>query len=304
MADHQIQQQHALAALQEQQRLRHIAMVEEQERQQQALAILHQARLREEERLRQQEQEHIDLDPEHRPLNAAMAQRIFQGWQQQHEADLEEDFNDLGPQNDIPSEDDLEYVDPAGHQAPEQLDPPLDNPLGPQDDIPSDDDLEYVDPAGHQPAEQMDPPLDVPLGPQDDISSDDDLEYVDPAEHQPAEQMDPPLDVPLGPQDDIPSDDDLEYVDPVQQRHAEDWDPAPPNHLAGLQNPAEQPPLELPIPPQLGPIQPVPRGRQPYLIEYPPHYLGPMTVICPHCQALHFDAEKLTKSTIYNPKFG
>ncbi|KAG5319771.1 hypothetical protein C0989_000878, partial [Termitomyces sp. Mn162] len=121
---------------------------------------------------------------------------------------------------------------------------------------------------------------------------------------RPAEQLDPPLDVPLGPQDDIPSDDDLDYVDPVQQRPAEDLDPAPPNHPAGLQNPAEQPPLELPIPPQLDPIQPVPRGRQPYLIEYPPHYLGPMTVICPHCQALHFDAEKLTKSTIYNPKFG
>ncbi|KAG5719878.1 hypothetical protein E4T56_gene15223 [Termitomyces sp. T112] len=180
MADHQIQQQHALAVLQEQQRLRHIAIVEEQERQQQALAILHQARLREEERLRQQEQEHIDLDPEHRPLNAAMAQRIFQGWQQQHEADLEEDFNDLGPQNDIPSEDDLEYVDPAGHQPAEQMDPPLDVPLAPQDDIPSDDDLEYVDPAEHQPAEQMDPLLDMPLGPQDDIPSDDDLEYVDP----------------------------------------------------------------------------------------------------------------------------
>ncbi|KAH0580371.1 hypothetical protein H2248_001872 [Termitomyces sp. 'cryptogamus'] len=65
-----------------------------------------------------------------------MAPRIFQGWQKQHEADLEEDFNDLGPQNDIPSEDDLEYDDPAGHQALEQLDPPLDNPLGPQDDIP------------------------------------------------------------------------------------------------------------------------------------------------------------------------
>ncbi|KAG5330253.1 hypothetical protein C0989_009116 [Termitomyces sp. Mn162] len=214
--------------------------------------------------------EHIDLNPEHRPLNAAMAQRIFQGWQQQHEADLEEDFNDLGPQNDIPSEDDLEYVDPAGHQAPEQLDPPLDNPLGPQDDIPSDDDLEYVDPAGHQPAEQLDPPLDVPLGPQDDI----------------------------------PSDDDLDYVDPVQQRPAEDLDPAPPNHPAGLQNPAEQPPLELPIPLQLGPIQPIPRGRQPYLIEYPSHYLGPITIICPHCQVLHFDAEKLTKSIIYNSKFG
>ena len=34
------------------------------------------------------------------------------------------------------------------------------------------------------------------------------------------------------------------------------------------------------------------------------HYLGPMGVICPHCHALHFDAEKLAKSTIYNPKFG
>ncbi|KAG5736109.1 hypothetical protein E4T56_gene6318 [Termitomyces sp. T112] len=48
MENHPNQQQHALAALQEQQRLRHIAMVEEQKRQQQALAILHQERLREE----------------------------------------------------------------------------------------------------------------------------------------------------------------------------------------------------------------------------------------------------------------
>ncbi|KAG5337031.1 hypothetical protein C0989_011119 [Termitomyces sp. Mn162] len=81
--------------------------------------------------------EHIDLNPEHRPLNAAMAQRIFQGWQQQHEADLEEDFNDLDPQNDIPSDDDLEYVDPARHQPAEQMDPPLDVPLGPQCHDPS-----------------------------------------------------------------------------------------------------------------------------------------------------------------------
>ncbi|KAG5333727.1 hypothetical protein C0989_005025, partial [Termitomyces sp. Mn162] len=171
-------------------------------------------------------------------------------------------------------------------------------------DIPSDDELEYVDPAEHQLTEQLDPLLDDPLGPQDDIPSDDELEYVDPDRHQPEEQMDPLLDDPLDPQDDIPSDDDLEYVDPVQQRPAEDLDPALPNHPAGLQNPAEQPPLELPIPPQLGPVQPIPKGRQPYLIEYPPHYLGPMTVICPHCQALHFDAEKLTKSTRNNPKFG
>ncbi|KNZ72343.1 hypothetical protein J132_03869 [Termitomyces sp. J132] len=155
------QQEEALAVLQEQQRLRQIAIAEEQERQQQALAILSQEREREEEE--QFMPEHIDLNPEHRPLNAAMAQRIFQGWQQQHEADLKEDFNDLDPQNDIPSEDDLEYVDPVQQRPAEQLDPPLDVPLGPQDDIPSDDDLEYVDPAGHQPAEQMDPPLDVPL---------------------------------------------------------------------------------------------------------------------------------------------
>ncbi|KNZ72420.1 hypothetical protein J132_03386 [Termitomyces sp. J132] len=107
------------------------------------------------------------------------------------------------------------------------------------------------------------------------------------------------------------SDDGLEYVDPAQQRPAEDLDPALPNDPPQPENPAEnipaeepEPPLGLPIPPQLGPIQPVPRGRQPYLIEYPPHYLGPMTVICPHCQALHFDAEKLTKSTRNSPKFG
>ncbi|KAG5351192.1 hypothetical protein C0989_007600 [Termitomyces sp. Mn162] len=165
-----------------------------------------------------------------------MAQRIFQGWEQQHEADLEEDFNGLGLQNDI--------------------------------------------------------------------LSDDELEYVDPAEHQPAEHLDPPLDDPLGPQDDMPSDNDSEYVDPVQQRPAEDLDPALLNHPAGLQSPAEQPPLELSIPPQLGPVQPIPKGRQPYLIEYSPQYLGPTTIICPHCQALHLDAEKLTKSTIYNSKFG
>ncbi|KAG5715197.1 hypothetical protein E4T56_gene3080 [Termitomyces sp. T112] len=144
----QRQQEQALAILQEQQRLRHIVMGTEQERQQQeALAVLQeQQRLRQDqerqqalailsqerqERARQEEElfraEHIDLNPEHRPLNAAMAQSIFQGWEQQHEADLEEDFNDLGPQNDIPSEDDLEYVDPAQQRPAEDLDPALPN---------------------------------------------------------------------------------------------------------------------------------------------------------------------------------
>ncbi|KAG5346129.1 hypothetical protein C0989_001019, partial [Termitomyces sp. Mn162] len=71
----------------------------------------------------------------------------------QYEANLKEDFNDLGPQNDIPSEDDLEYVDPAQHQPAEQLDPPLNDPFNLQDDMSSDDGLEYVDPAQQRPAE-------------------------------------------------------------------------------------------------------------------------------------------------------
>ena len=32
--------------------------------------------------------------------------------------------------------------------------------------------------------------------------------------------------------------------------------------------------------------------------------LGPMDVECPHCHALHFKCEKLTNSSVVNPKFG
>ncbi|KAG5729732.1 hypothetical protein E4T56_gene1020 [Termitomyces sp. T112] len=118
----------------------------------------------------------------------------LESWEEEQVADLEEDFNGSGLQNDIPSDDGLEYVDPVQDQPAEQSDPTLDNPLGPQDDIPPEppnDDLEYVDPAGHQPAEQLDPLLNDPLGPQDAIPSDDDLEHVDPVEHEPAEDLDP-----------------------------------------------------------------------------------------------------------------
>ena len=34
------------------------------------------------------------------------------------------------------------------------------------------------------------------------------------------------------------------------------------------------------------------------------HSLGPMDVQCPHCHALHFKCEKLTNSSVVNPKFG
>ncbi|KAG6882254.1 hypothetical protein C0995_015297 [Termitomyces sp. Mi166 len=76
MAEEQERQQ-ALAVLEEQQRLRNIVMVQTQERQQQALATLHQER-RQEFRL-----EHVDLNPEDRPLDQARAQGILQGWEQQ-----------------------------------------------------------------------------------------------------------------------------------------------------------------------------------------------------------------------------
>jgi len=46
-------------------------------------------------------------------------------------------------------------------------------------------------------------------------------------------------------------------------------------------------------------------ARQPFLennIQY--LNLGILTVICPHCYALHFDCEKLTSSRVNHPKFG
>ncbi|KAG6882562.1 hypothetical protein C0995_014431, partial [Termitomyces sp. Mi166 len=103
--------------------------------------------------------EHEDLNPEDRPLDQARAQGILQGWEQQHQADLEEDFNGLNPQNDIPPEEELEYVDapPLGQiveNALEYLQQPVDNGDDPRQDDPPDD------PAIHIPAEEVEPPLD------------------------------------------------------------------------------------------------------------------------------------------------
>ncbi|KAH0580342.1 hypothetical protein H2248_001846, partial [Termitomyces sp. 'cryptogamus'] len=134
------------------------------------------------------------LNPEHRPLNAVMAQRIFKGWEEQHVADLEKDFNSLGLQNDISSNDEVEYIDPTEYQPAGQLDPPLVYPLGLQDDIPSDDDLKYVNPVARQPAEQLDPPFWM----KDDMPSENDLEYVDPAQQRPAKDLDPAVFIHIG----------------------------------------------------------------------------------------------------------
>ena len=35
-----------------------------------------------------------------------------------------------------------------------------------------------------------------------------------------------------------------------------------------------------------------------------PHYLGPMDIGCSKCHALHFGCEKLSNSSVRNPKFG
>ncbi|KAG6893660.1 hypothetical protein C0993_000562, partial [Termitomyces sp. T159_Od127] len=126
-------------------------MAEEQERQRAA----EEARQREElERLRQQE--HAQLNPEHIPLNEARAQGIIQGWQEQHRADLEEDFNGLGPQIEMPAHDDLENICAAFAQMMQNPLEQLEDPVNNEDD-PGQQDLADYNPAGHIPEEEPEP---------------------------------------------------------------------------------------------------------------------------------------------------
>ena len=48
----------------------------------------------------------------------------------------------------------------------------------------------------------------------------------------------------------------------------------------------------------------VPKGCCPYGDPASRHSLGPMNVSCPNCHALHFQSEKLVKSSNVHPKFG
>jgi hypothetical protein len=52
-----------------------------------------------------------------------------------------------------------------------------------------------------------------------------------------------------------------------------------------------------PPPPLAAPARPLPPACAPYQEPLQRHSLGPMNVECQHCHALHFDCEKLTKST-------
>jgi hypothetical protein len=51
-------------------------------------------------------------------------------------------------------------------------------------------------------------------------------------------------------------------------------------------------------------INSLPLGRRPYLEPVQVSSLGQMDVVCQHCHALHFDGEKLSKSTRSNKLFG
>jgi hypothetical protein len=88
---------------------------------------------------------------------------------------------------------------------------------------------------------------------------------------------------------------------------------SPSQHIPSLSSsPVQSPLLHVPslppvppIPPvPPAPIRPLPSGRVPYQDPPQRHSLGPMNVQCLHCQALHFDCEKLAKSTRAIPKFG
>ena len=50
----------------------------------------------------------------------------------------------------------------------------------------------------------------------------------------------------------------------------------------------------------------LPRARRPYVDPQlnETHSLGQMNILCSHCNALHWDCEKLSSSTARNPKFG
>jgi hypothetical protein len=71
--------------------------------------------------------------------------------------------------------------------------------------------------------------------------------------------------------------------------------------------PPPSPPISLPPSPSLQPPQiqfPLPRAGAIYQEPAERHSLGLMTLECPHCHALHFAAEKLSNSTLREPKFG
>jgi acyl transferase domain-containing protein len=52
------------------------------------------------------------------------------------------------------------------------------------------------------------------------------------------------------------------------------------------------------------PILPIPLGGRPYAEPVALNSLGPLNIVCSHCHALHFMSEKLSNSSLINPRFG
>ena len=77
---------------------------------------------------------------------------------------------------------------------------------------------------------------------------------------------------------------------------------SPPPSPLPLSPPHSRPPSPVP---QLPRIQNnLPKGRAPYQEPTGRHSLRPMILQCPYCQALHFNDEKLSRSTLNEPRFG
>ncbi|KAI6113316.1 hypothetical protein EDD16DRAFT_1709620 [Pisolithus croceorrhizus] len=92
--------------------------------------------------------------------------------------------------------------------------------------------------------------------------------------------------------------DDLAFPDPP---------PPPPSGPPGTPPPPPPGPPGPPGPPP-PPVPPnpchLPPGGRPYAEPVQPHYLGPMSIQCPNCHALHFMAERLSNSSNARPCFG
>ncbi len=67
----------------------------------------------------------------------------------------------------------------------------------------------------------------------------------------------------------------------------------------------QQPALPGPEAPLLPPApQNLPIAHTPFSSNWPVHNMGSMNVKCPYCHALHWKEERLSKSSLQNPKFG
>jgi Helitron helicase-like domain at N-terminus len=99
-------------------------------------------------------------------------------------------------------------------------------------------------------------------------------------------------------------DDDIDF-EPSRSRSR-----SPPHRLAFAHAPAPSP-SPPPSPPPIAlrshspsPERRIPPGAREYAEPIDPNHLGSMDIECSHCHALHFDSEKLSKSTRRRPVFG